>query len=113
MEQLNRIQLHGYIGSIKVQTVGCSKVARFSVATNYAYKDAQGYCVIETTWSNVVVWEGQNITCLDSLKKGDSVEVIGRLKNQRYTETDGIGHCVTEIIAQTVSVITDLLSMEM
>lgn len=109
LQQLNRVQLRGYIGSIKVQTIGSSKVARFSVATNYAYKDAQGYCVIETTWSNVVA---QNITCLDSLKKGDAVEVIGRLKNQRYTGTDGIEHYVTEIIAQTVTPITEQLKME-
>lgn len=112
MEQLNKVQLRGYIGSIKVQTVGCSKVARFSVATNYAYKDAQGYCVIETTWSNIVAWEGQNITCLDSLKKGDAVDVIGRLKQQRYTGTDGIEHYVTEIIAQTLTPITEPLKME-
>lgn len=112
LQQLNKVQLRGYIGSIKVQTVGCSKAARFSVATNYAYKDAQGYCVIETTWSNVVAWEGQNITCLDSLKKGDAVDVIGRLKQQRYTGTDGIEHYITEITAQTVTPITEPLKME-
>ena len=113
LQQLNKVQLRGHIGSIKVLTVGCSKVAKFSVATNYAYKDAQGYRVIETTWSNVVAWEGQNITCLDSLKKGDAVDVIGRLKNQRYTGTDGIEHYATEIIAQTLTPITETLTMEM
>ena len=110
MEQLNKVQLRGYIGSIKVHTVGCSKVARFSVATNYAYKDAQGYCVIETTWSNVVA---QNITCLDSLKKGDAVEVIGRLKNQRYTDSNGNEHSAYEIAASKLNLLDELLTMEM
>ena len=110
MEQINKVHLRGCIGSIKVQTVGCSKVARFSVATNYAYKDAQGYCVIETTWSNVAA---QNITCLDSLKKGDAVEVIGRLKNQRYTDSNGNEHSAYEIAASKLNLLDELLTMEM
>lgn len=112
MEQLNKVQLRGYIGSIKVQTVGCSKVARFSVATNYAYKDAQGYCVIETTWSNVVAWEGQNITNLSQLKKGDRVETTGRLRNQRYTDAEGTEHSMIKVLAQTIAHIADPLTME-
>lgn len=112
MEQLNQVHLRGYIGSIKVQTVGCSKVARFTVATNYAFRDAQGYCVRETTWSNVVAWEGNSIYDLDSLKKGDAVEIIGRLKNQRYTSVDGTEHSSVEILAHTVRVITEPLKME-
>ena len=112
MEQLNKVQLRGYIGSIKVQTVGCSKVARFTVATNYAFRDAQGYCVIETTWSNVVAWEGNTIHDLDSLKKGDAVEVFGRLKNQRYTSVDGTERSNIEILASSLKVITELMKME-
>ena len=113
LQQLNRVQLRGYIGSIKVQTVGSSKVARFSVATNYAFRDAQGYCVIETTWSNVVAWEGQSITCLESLKKGDAVDVIGRLKQQRYTDCNGNEHSAYEIEASKLELLNERLTMEM
>lgn len=112
LQQLNRVQLRGYIGSIKVQTVGCSKVARFTVATNYAYRGQDGYCVIETTWSNVVAWHGKDISDLDSLKKGDAVEVIGRLKNQRYTSADGTEHSSVEILASSLKVITEPMKME-
>ena len=107
LQQLNKVQLRGHIGSIKVLTVGCSKVAKFSVATNYAYKDAQGYCVIETTWSNVVAWEGKDITDLSQLQKGDRVEITGRLRNQRYTISEGEDRYTSEILAQTLRALGD------
>ena len=112
LQQLNRVQLRGIIGSIKVQNVGCSKVARLTVATNYAYKDAHGYCIIETTWHNVTAWEGKTIQCIDRLGKGTKVEISGRLKNQRYIGEDGMDRYTTEILAQTVSIITEPLIME-
>ena len=112
MEQLNQVHLRGYIESIKVQTVGCSKVARFTVATNLAYRGQDGYAVIETTWNNITAWEGNSIHDLESLKKGDAVEIIGRLKNQRYTSSDGTEHSNVEILAHTVRVITEPMKME-
>lgn len=112
LQQLNRVQLRGYIGSIKVQTAGCSKVARFTVATNYAYRGQDGYCVIETNWSNVVAWHGKDISDLDSLKKGDAVDVIGRLRNQRYTSADGTERSSVEILASSLKVITEPMKME-
>lgn len=112
MEQLNQIHLRGYIGSVKVQNVGCSKVARFTVATNYAYRGQDGYCVIETTWHNVTAWEGNTIHDLDSLKKGDAVEIIGRLKQTRFTGADGTEHSIVEILASSLKVITEPMKME-
>lgn len=112
MEQLNKVQLRGYIGSIRILTVGCSKVARFTVATNYAYRSQDGYAVIETSWHNVTAWEGNSIHDVDQLKKGDAVEIIGRLKNQRYTSADGTEHSSVEILASSLKVITEPMKME-
>ena len=50
MEQINKIELRGNVGNVKLQTVGNNENIRFSVATNYAYKDKEGRPVIETTW---------------------------------------------------------------
>ncbi len=49
MEQLNRIEIRGNVGNVNILKVGESRVAHFSVATNYAYKDRNGEAVIETT----------------------------------------------------------------
>ena len=42
MEQINKIELRGNVGNVKLQTVGNNENIRFSVATNYAYKDKEG-----------------------------------------------------------------------
>ena len=36
MEQINKVELQGLIGMVKVQQVGERKVARITVATSYA-----------------------------------------------------------------------------
>jgi len=54
MEQINRIELRGIIGHVKVQKIQDLSMARLSVATNYAYKDRNGTPIIETTWHDVV-----------------------------------------------------------
>ena len=42
MEQINRIELRGNVGNVKLQNVGNSEVIRFSLATNYAFKGKDG-----------------------------------------------------------------------
>lgn len=49
MEQLNRIEIRGNVGNVNILKVGNTRVAHFSVATNFAYKDRNGEPVIETT----------------------------------------------------------------
>ncbi len=49
MEQLNRIEIRGNVGAVRLQVVGNSRVAKISVATNYVYKGRDGEPVIETT----------------------------------------------------------------
>ena len=102
MEQLNRIEIRGIIGSVYVKDFGIAKVANFRVATSYAFKASDGSAVIETTWHRVVAWEGKGINNLDQLKKGAGVHVLGRLRMQRYTAADGTDRTSFEIIANKV-----------
>jgi len=80
MEQLNKIEIRGNVGNVNIIKVGKTRVAHFSVATNFAYKDKNGEPVIETTWHNVTAWEGnKGIPSLDIIEKGFAVYVCGRL----------------------------------
>lgn len=99
MEQLNRAVVRGIVGSIRVTEVGDTKAARMSVATNFAYKAKDGTCILETTWHAVSLFEGKNISGLDTIAKGDRVEIEGRLRNQRYIGADGIERTTCEILA--------------
>ncbi len=49
MEQLNRIEIRGIVGSVFVKSIGNTKVANISVATDYGYTTKDGSSVIETT----------------------------------------------------------------
>lgn len=112
MEQLNSVTLRGIVGSVRVQNIQDRKVANFTVATNYAFKGRDGEAVIETTWHNVTAWSGAKTADLAKLEKGQCVEVQGRLRNQRYTSSDGSERSSVDILAWEVKVIDGRLAME-
>ena len=107
MEQINRIELRGLVGSVKLQQVKEKRVARITVATNLAFADRNGAAVIETQWHNVSAWEGKRINGLEKLKVGDKVRVIGRVRYNKFTGVDGQEHYATDILAYTLTIIDD------
>ena len=108
MEQLNRIEIRGNVGNINILNVGSTRVAHFSVATNFAYKDRNGEPVIDTTWHNVTAWEGnKGIPSLECIKKGFPIYVTGRLRMQKYIAGDGIERTSLDIIANSIEPVED------
>lgn len=99
MEQLNKVELKGIVGSVYVKTFGNSKVTNFSLATNFVYTQSNGTPVIETTWHRVVSWDCPEI------EKGARVYVLGRLRSTRYTDIEGISHTSFEVIANEVTLL--------
>ena len=73
MEQINKIELRGNVGNVKIQEYGGSESIRFSLATNYAYKGKDGQPVIETTWHNVTAWSGKGMPDFHKIDKGSLV----------------------------------------
>ena len=102
MEQLNKVELRGTLGVLRVISVGDTRYATMSVATNYCYKDAEGCPVIETTWHLVTAWEGKACPDLSVLQKGDKVHVIGRLRCRRYVDNAGIERTQMDIVANAL-----------
>ena len=105
MEQLNRIELRGNVGSIKIQTYGDKHVIRMTMATNYIYKGRDGEPVIETTWHNVTAWEGKNMPDFNLIGKGEKVHVFGRLRSQRYIGNDGVERTGYDVLANKVVIV--------
>ena len=98
---LNRIELRGVVGSARTMKVSESEVTRFSVATDYFFKNKEGEAVVETTWHSVMAWDKG----LSELKRGDKVEVVGRIRNTRYTDSEGMERTSTEVVASEVKVL--------
>lgn len=105
MEQLNRVELRGIVGSARISEIGGSRVAHITLATSRIFRDRSGGAVIETTWHNVTAWEGPNCCCLDLIERGSRIHLTGRLRVQRYTGADGEQRSVTEIMAERMELI--------
>ena len=99
-EFLNRVELRGRVGhDPKIITVGDSQLARFSLATNEAFRGKNGELREETTWHNVTAWAGRNITDFKNIHKGAFVSLVGRLRSTRFTGTDGAERNIVEVVA--------------
>ena len=107
MEYLNRVELKGIVGNILVRTYEENRMARIGLVTDYAYKAADGSLIVDTSWHNVIAWEGRKIPCIDRIAKGTKLHVIGRIRYQKYTGVDGVDRISTEILASEINVIDE------
>ncbi len=103
MNCINKIEIKGRSGNIRVAELSSGAVASFSVATDYFSKAADGKAVCETTWFHVSACQNQCAGIdLKALKKGDPVYVTGRMRCSKYTLADGTERQFYEIIASNV-----------
>ncbi len=99
-EFLNRVELRGRVGhDPRVTSVGDAQVARFSLATNEAFRGKNGELREEVTWHNVTAWAGRNIMDFKEIRKGSFVSLIGRLRNSRFMGNDGTERSLVEVVA--------------
>lgn len=99
MEQLNRVELRGLVGSVRLSIISGRKVANFTVATNYAYKSKDGTPQIDTEWHNVVAWENERFPELDQIHKGMRIYVVGRIHSQKFVGQDNVERLYQDIQA--------------
>ena len=107
MEFLNKIEIQGIVGNCNIQKIADTRVCRFSVVTELAYKGNDGTNIIESTWFNVSVFQGKDIQNLDTITRGAIVHVIGRLKCNRYVDANGNDRVQYEIVARKVEVVKE------
>lgn len=116
MEQLNRVHLRGYVGMVKRSDNNGKRLNIFSLVTNYIYKASDGTTVQESTWHEVTAAEGDGVSreTLDKMEAGSPVEVVGRLKNIKFTASDGKQRISMNVTAHEVKVldITGWLQVE-
>ena len=95
----NKVQLIGHVGQepdVRTTDKG-RKWARFTVATNEVYQNANGDRITETQWHNLVGWGKLAEKVEKYLSKGKQVAVEGKLVNRSYTDKDGVKKYVTEV----------------
>ncbi len=96
----NKVQLIGHLGQDPeiVNLESGKTLAKFSLATNESYKNADGDKVTDTQWHNIVAW-GKTAEIIEKyISKGKEVAVEGRLRNRSYETKEGEKRYITEIV---------------
>ena len=95
----NKVQLIGNLGNNpEIKSLeGGKKMAKFCIATNESYRNANGEKVTETQWHNLVAW-GRIAEIIEKyLMKGSEVAVEGKLTYRSYNDKEGQKKYFTEI----------------
>lgn len=96
----NRVQLIGNLGNTPeiITLESGKKLAKFAIATNETYKNAQGEKVTDTQWHNVVAWNKTAEIIEKYLKKGNEIAIEGKLTSRSYETAEGEKKYITEVI---------------
>jgi single-strand DNA-binding protein len=104
MASFNKIVIVGYLGrdpEIRYTTQGTA-VCHFTIATTEKRKDRGGEAQDVTTWFRVSAWGRQAEVANQYLTKGKQVFVEGRLRQEEYTDRDGVRRQSLEVTATDI-----------
>ncbi len=96
----NKVQLIGNLGKDPeiVNLESGKTLAKFSIATNDSYKNAQGEKVTDTQWHNIVAW-GKTAQIVEKyVTKGKEVAIEGKLTTRSWDDKDGMKRYITEVV---------------
>ena len=96
----NKVQLIGNLGNDPeiINLESGKTLAKFTIATNESYKNAQGEKVTDTQWHNIVAW-GKTAEIVEKyLTKGKEVAVEGKLTTRSYDTKEGEKRYFTEVV---------------
>ena len=96
----NKVQLIGNLGNDPeiISLESGKTLAKFTIATNESYKNAEGEKITDTQWHNIVAW-GKTATIVEKyLTKGKEVAVEGKLTSRSYQNKEGEKRYITEVV---------------
>jgi single-strand DNA-binding protein len=98
MSGINQVWISGHIGQDPEvrQTASGKSVVTLSIATSHQE---------QTSWHRVVAWQQNADFAGKYLRKGDLVNIIGRVDYRKYTHRDGSERTSTEIVAHTLQAV--------
>ncbi len=105
MNGLNQVILEGNVVRVpEVKTLSTgSKVCTMPIAVSRSYKDSKGEFVDEVGYYDIESWGEQMCNVIEKQGfKGRGVRVVGRLKQNRWTGTDGKSASKVLVVAEHV-----------
>lgn len=100
----NRVQLIGNLGNDPemITLDSGKKLAKFSLATNEHYTDAEGKKQTKTEWHNLVAWNKTAEIIEKYVTKGKEIAVEGKLTNRSWDDKEGNKRYTTEVVVSEV-----------
>lgn len=110
MPAINQVALAGRLVQDPEFRITESGTARLTsrIAVNRAYRDRNDDWQEDTSFFNVVIWNGLAERLSDRLKKGTPVFLSGRLRSSSWRDDDENPHYIVEIQARNVQVLERL-----
>lgn len=98
MKQLHKVVLQGTVGNVRRDEIGIKKslVARFSLSVSHG---------IDTYCFRISACEDRGIDkdVLQSISKGDTVLVTGRMGSMYFIDKEGVERRIYEVVAKDVT----------
>lgn len=83
------------------------KVAEFTLATDDSYKKQDGTKVEQTDWHNIKISFAKLVEVAEKyVKKGTLLYVEGKLKTRKYQDKDGNDKYITEVVCDTMKMLS-------
>jgi single-strand DNA-binding protein len=104
---INKVILVGNVGKdpvVRYFDKGVAK-ATFPLATSETYTNQQGETITTTEWHNIVLWRSLAEVAEKTVKKGNQLYIVGKIKTRSYVDKDGNNKYITEILADTLLVL--------
>jgi single-strand DNA-binding protein len=110
MPAINQVALAGRLVQDPEFRITESGTARLTsrIAVNRAYRDRNDDWQEDTSFFNVVIWNGLAERLADRLKKGTPVFLSGRLRSSNWRDDDENPHYLVEIQARNLQILERL-----
>ena len=96
----NSLLLEGVVSG-EPHLVKTSDVLNFTVETTRYYKNRAGEDVEEKSQFKVVVYGRM---CKLPLKDGVGIRVVGRLKQNKWNDSEGVAHSEVQVVAEHIEI---------
>ena len=100
MNNLNSLILEGVVIGEPHKSEALD-VLNFTVGSERYYKNRAGEYVTETSHFKVVAF---GCMCNRPVKEGSGVRVVGRLKQNKWTDSEGASHSEVQIVAEHIEI---------
>ena len=99
---LNSVILEGVVsGEPHLKETSTTSELNFTIEYTRYYKNKAGENVTETSQFSVVAFGN---VCKRPLKNGSGVRLVGRLKQNKWTDKDGVSHSEVQIMAEHIEI---------